>query len=155
MAVTHSFECGFHGGFEARVKAGTVPACPRGCSPHFVKLVFVTPPSIGTERVKTATRLVKEMAETQGLSDIDHSPSRPGVSVADRNFKKNNKNAVLAEAGRHADLMKFLNAAPRDNVLTRTGFGHPYNPSEWREGKHLGSSAAPEKLPTEVVRVRE
>jgi hypothetical protein len=116
--------------------------------------VFVTAPSIGSERVRTATRLVREMAETQGLSDIDTSPSRPGVSVADRAWKKNNK-SVVAEARPAGDLGKFLASAPRDNVLNRAGFGHPYNPSEWREGRHLGSSAAPEKLPTEVVRVRE
>jgi hypothetical protein len=152
MAVTHSFECAAHGGFEARVAAGAIPSCPRGCSPYFVKLVFVSPPSIGSERVRTATRLIKEMAETQGLSDIDHSPSRPGVSVADRNWKKNN-NKVTAFAG--GDLAKFLATAPHDNVLNRAGFGHPYNPGEWREGKHLGSSSPPEKLPTEVVRVRE
>jgi hypothetical protein len=115
--------------------------------------VFVTAPSIGSERVKAATRLIEEVAKTQGLSDIDASPSRPGVSVADRNWKKNNR--VSAEARPGGDLGKFLSSAPRDNVLNRTGFGHPYNPHEWKGGRHLGSSTPPEKLPTEVVRVRE
>jgi hypothetical protein len=151
MPVTNSFECGFHGVFEVKIKPGLTPACPRGCSPHFVKLIHLTPPAIGSERVKTATKLIREAAELQGLSDIDNSPSRPGGSVAERNWAKQ----AGAHAGKPGDLMKFLSAAPRDNVLARTGFGHPFNPSEWRDGRHLGSSAPPEKLPTEVVRVRE
>jgi hypothetical protein len=129
-----------------------MPKCPRGCSPAFVKLVFISPPVIGSERVRMATKLVREMADAQGLSDIDSSVSRPGVSVADRNFKKSG-NRVQAFAG--GDLAKFLATAPRDNVLNRAGFGHPYNPHEWKDGKHMGSSATPERLPTEVVRVRE
>ena len=153
MSVTHSFECAAHGPFDARVTQGEIPTCPRGCSPYFVRLVFLKPPAIASERVRTATRLVREMADAQGLSDIDTSPSRPGDSVAERNWKKAHPGAPAAFAG--ANLNKFLSNVPNDNVLNRAGFGRPYNPGEWKNGVHYGSTSPPEKLPTELVRVRE
>lgn len=136
--VTHDFECLAHGAFSARVESGTIPACPRGCSPHFVRLVFLSPPSIGSERVRTATRLVREAADSQGLSDIDVSPSRPGDSVADRNWKRSGNN-IRAEA---ADFGKYMKALThKSNELTRLGFGHPYDAHEWKEREKTGKLA--------------
>lgn len=161
--VTHNFECLAHGAFEKRVKPGTIPKCPKGCSPHFVRLVFLTAPSIATERVRTATRLVREMADSQGLSDIDVSPSRPGDSVADRNFKRSG-NPIRAQAVDFATYMKSLTY--KSNELTRMGFGHPYNAHEWKERKETGkivhAGAAPPVVDTpmnqfgvQVYRVKE
>jgi hypothetical protein len=133
--VTHNFECRAHGVFEAQVEAGTLPACPRGCSSYFVHLVFTVPPSIGTDRVRNASRLVREAADSQGLSDIDVSPSRPGDSVADRNFKRSG-NPVRAQA---VDFKTYMSSLThKSNELTRLGFGHPYDPHEWRERKETG-----------------
>lgn len=165
MSVTHSFECRGHGVFEARVKVGVVPACPYGCSPSFVQLVFLTPPSIGSEKVRTASRLVREAADLQGLSDIDISPSRPGDSVADRNFKRSG-NPIRAQAVSHMNVAKYVGAQlHQGNALTAVGFGHPYDAREWRTDKESGHKlhyASPplEPLPSnqfgvEVMRVRE
>lgn len=142
--ITHDFECRAHGLFQARVAAGSIPPCPRGCTPYFVRLVYLQAPAIGTERVRTATRLVREVADSQGLSDIDVSPSRPGDSVADRNFKKAG-NQVQARA---VDFQSFMSALThRSNELTRCGFGHPYDASEWRERKETGKLAHAGALP--------
>ena len=164
MGVTHSFECRAHGVFEARVKVGTIPSCRRGCSPDFVKLVFLEPPNIGSERVRNATRLVREMADAQGLTDIDVSPSRPGDSVADRNYKKSG-NPIQARAVSRVDVGKYIGAqVSPGNALTAAGFGHAYDAKEWRTDKKSGHKlhyAGPplEPLPmgqdgVEVQRVR-
>lgn len=142
--VAHDFECRAHGVFQARVKPGSIPRCPRGCSPHFVQLVFLSPPAISTERVRMATRLVKEVAESQGLSDIDVSPSRPGDSVADRNYKRN-KPSMQARA---AEFSKYMSALThRSNELSNLGFGHPYDAREWQERKATGKLAHVGALP--------
>lgn len=165
MSVTHSFECRAHGVFDARVSSGEVPACPCGCSPAFVKLVFITPPAIATEKVRTATRLVREMADIQGLTDIDISPSRPGDSVADRNFKRSG-NPIRAQAVKAVDVGRYVGAQlHQGNALTAAGFGHPYDSREWRtdkaSGRRLHYAQPPlEPLPTnqfgvEITRVRE
>lgn len=133
--VTHNFECLAHGAFEKRVKAGTIPKCPKGCSPHFVHLVFLTAPNIGSEKVRTATQLVREVADSQGLSDIQTSPSRPGDSVADVNYKRSG-GEIRARAADFNTYMKAL--THRSNELARLGFGHDYNPQEWRERKDTG-----------------
>jgi hypothetical protein len=83
MSITAEFECSWHGPWEARVQSGVIPQCPHGCSPDFVKRVFLTPPSIATERVKNATRIVKDAIDSMGLADLDISPSTPGNSPAD------------------------------------------------------------------------
>jgi hypothetical protein len=149
VSVTHNFECEAHGVFEARVEPGDIPKCPRGCSPYFVHLVFVTPPSIGTDRVRTATRLVREAADLQGLSDIDVSPSTPGDSVADKNFKKSG-NPIRPQAG---PTLRWgpgaarvdIHALQRGNTITETGFGHKYDAHEWKrtESGRLRHSAPP------------
>jgi hypothetical protein len=162
MSVLQDFECVAHGVFEARVQAGCIPKCPRGCSRAFVQLVHLTPPAIGSEKVRTATRLVREMAQLQGLSDIDVSPSTPGDSVADKNFLRSG-NAVRAQAlpvGRYLSAMTY-----RSNELAKAGFGHAYNPHEWTQDVKTGvrrhvASPPNEPLPmnqfgVSVSRVRE
>jgi hypothetical protein len=148
MSVLHDFECAAHGRFEARVQAGVIPQCPKGCSKAFVALIH-TKVSIASERVKTSTRLVREMADAQGLLDIDVSPSTPGGSVAEKNYLKS-RNPITAQAGStwnvaglsgQVDVAKLPHGA---NGLTNSGFGHPYNRTEWRTGKdgktrHYGS----------------
>lgn len=142
--ITHDFECRAHGFFQARVAAGTIAACPRGCTPYFVRLVFLQAPAVGTERVRTAARLIREVADSQGLSDIDVSPSRPGDSVADRNFKKSG-NQLQARA---VDFHSYMSALThRSNELTRIGFGHPYDAREWQERKDSGKVAHAGALP--------
>ena len=151
MGVTHSFECRAHGVFEARVKVGTIPSCRRGCSPDFVKLVFLEAPNIGSERVKNATRLVREMADAQGLADIDISPSRPGDSVADRNYKKSG-NPIQARAVAKVDLGKYIGAqVSPGNALTAAGFGHPYDAREWRTDRQTGRKLHFASPPVESV----
>lgn len=151
MSVTHSFECRAHGVFEKRVKAGTVPACPKGCSQDFVQLVFLTPPSIGSEKVRTASRLVREMADTQGLSDIDISKSTPGDSVADKNFKRSG-NPIRAQAVGRMDVGRFIGAQlSPGNTLTAAGFGHPYDAREWRTDQTSGHRVHYASPPIEVL----
>lgn len=151
MSVTHDFSCMVHGAFEAKVRAGTLPPCPKGCSPYFVRLVFLTAPSIATERVRTATRLVREAADAQGLTDIDVSPSRPGSSVADRNFKRSgNTSAAMS-----LDFNKYIKqVTPGPNQITRLGMGNAYDPHEWRQSKETGklvhAGAAPPREPLPV-----
>ena len=165
MGVLHNFECAAHGVFEARTVAGLIPRCPHGCSPGFVTLIYLQAPALGSERVRTATRLVREMADCQGLSDIDVSPSRPGDSVADRNFKRNGagKEGIAA---RPASFSQYMGALThRANELANAGFGHPYNPGEWLQDKKSGvrrhlASPPVEPLPmnqfgVSVARVRE
>lgn len=160
--ITHDFECRAHGPFTKRVKVGTIPKCPYGCSSSFVSLVFNTAPAIGTDRVRTATRLVREVADSQGLSDIDVSPSTPGGSVAEKNFLKSG-NQVRARA---VDFNTYMAALTnRSNELSRLGFGHPYDPGEWKKrdsGKvvHAGAKPTLVDLPmnqygVEVQRVKE
>ena len=162
MSVLHNFECAAHGVFEARTQAGVTPRCPKGCSAGFVQLVHLTPPSIGSARVRAATKLVREMADLQGLSDIDVSPSRPGDSVADRNFKRSG-NAIQARPASFGQYMGAL--THRANELSNAGFGSPYNPAEWHQDKKSGvrrhvASPPVEPLPmnqygVSVARVRE
>lgn len=157
MSVLHNFECAAHGIFEARVQAGVIPQCPKGCSKAFVELVYLTAPAIGTEKVRFATNLIKRAAELQGLSDIDVSPSTPGGSVADKNFLKSG-NPIRAQAGPTFNVgalqgrVDIRQLPPGGNGLYETGFGHRYDPTEWRTGKdgkrrHYASPPL-ESLPT-------
>lgn len=151
MSVTHSFECKVHGVFDARVDAGQVPDCPLGCSSAFVQLVFLTPPSIATEKVRTATRLVREMADMQGLTDIDVSPSSPGDSVADKNWKRSG-NPIRPQAVGHLDVGRYIGAQTyQGNALTAAGFGHPYDAREWRSDKQSGKRLHYASPPLQVM----
>lgn len=159
MSVLHNFECQAHGVFEARIEEGVIPWCPQGCSPGFVALVFLKPPLISNERFRVANKLVREMAEMQGLTDIDVSPSSPGDSVADKNFRR--AGGIQAIAG--SNLRQYVGAMTyRANELTNAGFGNPYNPYEWSVDKKTGVRrhfAGPPReplpaVPTQMTRVR-
>jgi hypothetical protein len=102
------------------------------------------------------------MADLQGLSDIDVSPSTPGGSVAEKNFLRSG-NPVRPEA---VPAGKFLSAMThRANELAKAGFGHAYNPHEWmtdpKTGVRRHTPAAPnEPLPmnqfgVSIARVKE
>jgi hypothetical protein len=152
--VVNDFECLAHGHFEARVKSGTVPKCPKGCSKSFVKLVHLQAPSFGSARFRRGDKLLRQAAEMQGLSDISTSPSRPGGSVAERN-RMRNRPRTLGPKGREypdfaqakpVELQKYIGAMThRANELSNTGFGHKYEAAEWKkdekDGKirHLGA----------------
>jgi hypothetical protein len=177
MAVTHDFECAAHGHFEARVKAGTVPRCPKGCSKALVKLVHLRPPGTVGARTRSADRLLRQAAEMQGLSDISTSPSRSGGSVADRNRRKNGapvQNEMLptiAQArGAPMSVSQILgaltNKSEMTNALHDSGFGHGYDANEWKKDpktgtvRHVGAKEAIAKIPTgstgvSIERVRE
>lgn len=160
MAILHNFECQAHGVFEASVAAGTVPWCPQGCSPAFVQLVILKAPLVSNERFRVANKLVRQMADLQGLSDIDVSPSSPGDSVADKNYRKLHPDQ-RARAGNFSDYMAGL--SHRSNELTNAGFGNRYNPQEWMTDRKSGVRwhvASPPReplpsVPTEMTRVRE
>ena len=102
------------------------------------------------------------MADLQGLSDIDVSPSRPGDSVADRNFKRLG-NPIAARPASFGQYMGAL--THRANELANAGFGNRYNPGEWSVDKRSGvrrhvASPPNEPLPmnqfgVSVARVRE
>lgn len=146
MGITHDFECEFHGTFEKRVKAGTVPRCPKGCSKGFVKQIFTKAPGFVSSRTRTGDRLVREMADMQGLTDISTSPSRPGGSVADRNRLAGPRGrpdlAYPELAKAQAIPLTVQNAIPamtmKDNALTRTGFGHGYDEHQWKKDEKTG-----------------
>jgi hypothetical protein len=161
MSVLHDFECAAHGYFEARTKGGNVPRCPKGCSKAFVKLVRLQAPGMVSARTRTGDRLVREMADMQGLSDISTSPSRSGGSVADRNRKKNYapvQNEQLPQTaqarGEPIPVRKLLAAMThKQNLLHDVGFGHGYNEHEWKKDdktgvvRHVGAQAPITKVP--------
>jgi hypothetical protein len=164
--VTNDWECAAHGIFEAKVKGGTVPKCPRGCSKGFVKLVHLKAPSFGSARVRTGDKLLREAATLQGLSDISTSPSRPGGSVAQRNAAKNRPSGAQyppTAAAQAVPLSKFIGALThKENALTRVGLGHAYEPAEWKKDektgavRHVGAQAPIiTSPPASVERVKE
>jgi hypothetical protein len=102
------------------------------------------------------------MADLQGLTDIDVSPSTPGGSVAEKNFMRSG-NEVRPQA---VPVGKYLGAMThRANELTAAGFGNPYNPQEWSTNAKTGvrrhvASPPIERLPVNqygvsIARVRE
>jgi hypothetical protein len=175
--VTSDFECAAHGFFEARVKPGTVPRCPKGCSTSFVKLVHLRPVGHVSARTKNADRLLREAAGMQKLSDISTSPSRAGGSVMDR-LRQRNQPVVspvqLPGWGEMPALGKVNNAnnaaqllstigkpPPGESVAELTGIGHTFKPAEWKareDGKlvHNGGERLSDfKPPASVERVKE
>jgi hypothetical protein len=167
VAVLHDFECMAHGYFEARVGFGKLPRCPKGCSSSLVKQVRLKPPGFVSARSRKGDKLVREMAEAQGLSDISTSPSRSGGSVAERNRAKSqgakeNPYPPQAAAQAPSNVSKFLGALThKENALANSGFGNPYNAAEWKKDdktgavRHVGRSAPNVIQPPAVVeRVR-
>lgn len=159
--ITHSFECAAHGVFEKRIKAGTIPRCPKGCSKSFVKLVFLTPIGHVSGRTRKADALVREAAASQGLSDISTSPSRPGGTVAERNRMRNPQLPEAAQA-RAVSFKDYIGALThKQNSLSDMGFGHTYNKAEWKKDpqsgkmRHVGFQSDAVMPMTSVERVRE
>lgn len=145
MGVIHAFECRAHGVFEKRVKAGTVPRCPKGCSKSFVSLIFVQAVGTVSSRTRKADRLVRQAADMQGLSDISTSPSRSGGTVAQRNAARNRMRGPRGyeypeiAAAKPVEIGKYLGAMThKGNALSGTGFGHKYDANEWRAEKETG-----------------
>lgn len=136
MSVTHDFECLAHGQFESRTKK---PKCPKGCSASLVKMVFLQPVGFVSDRSRRSDKLVREMAQTQGLSDLSTSLSRPGGSVMDRLRKKHGSHLQPSQMPIAVDPQTYLKAMThQENALSRIGLGHAYDPSEWKpneEGK--------------------
>lgn len=177
MAVLNDFECAAHGVFSARVKAGAVPKCPKGCSAAFVKLVFLQPVGHVSGRTKNTDRLLKDAARMQGLSDISTSPSRSGDSVMDRLRKRNQPTVspvqlpgwgqmpALGSIAGATDARSMLSAIGKppkgESVAELTGIGHTYKPEEWKtreDGKVVhsgGERLADFKPPASVERVKE
>jgi hypothetical protein len=173
MSVLHDWQCLAHGVFEKRVQPGRIPKCPKGCSSSFVKLVYLKPVGTVSARTRKSDKLVREMADAQGLSDISTSPSRPGGSVAQRNRMKNGMRGPQGReypdfaAAQPAQLSKFLGAMThKANELSNAGFGHKYDPSEWKKDdksgavRHVGAHGPIAPLPVgstgvSVERVRE
>lgn len=152
MAVLADFECGFHGHFEARVKAGTVPKCPKGCSKSFVKLVFLKPVGHVSGRTRSADKLLREAAQMQGLSDISTSPSRPGGTVMERLRARHGVTYDPKQLCQTVDAKTFMGAMThRANELTNVGLGNPYKPEEWKADEKTGvirhTGAPPPKKP--------
>jgi hypothetical protein len=150
--VVHHFECLAHGVFEQRVKAGTVPKCPKGCGKAMVKLVFLQAPRIGKVKYKRGDRLLREAAELQGLSDISTSPSRPGGHVMDRIRKKYGGHLrpeqmpVAGTAEMLGALTHRTNALNDENMRNFTAqafgqpavMGHEFDKSQWATDKETG-----------------
>jgi hypothetical protein len=145
VSVTHDWNCLAHGVFEARGNPKKPPRCPKGCSSSFVELIRLVPPGMVSARTRTGDRLVREMATTQGLSDISTSPSRPGGSVGQRNRAKSQGAAANPYpeqyAARSAGLKEFLSGMTYSaNELTNVGLGHKYNASEWTKDDKTGAT---------------
>jgi hypothetical protein len=143
MAVEHSFECQAHGNFTAKVKSGTVPRCPHGCSKSFVALVFLQAPGHVSARTKRADQALKEAALLQGLADISTSPSRPGGTVAQRNAMRvrGPKGLEYPEiaAAQSGGLAKFLSAMTTPgNALAEMGFTEGFNAADWKKNEKTG-----------------
>jgi hypothetical protein len=173
VSVLNDFECLAHGHFEAKVKPGTVPKCPKGCSKGFVKLVHLQAPTLSNARFRRGDKLLRQAADLQGLTDISTSPSRPGGSVAERNRMRNR---MRGPQGREypqsasaipVDLGKYIGALThRSNELGNLGLGHTYDSAEWKkdekDGKirHVGMPGPVQTIPTgstgvEIERVKE
>jgi len=154
--VEHWFECLAHGEFVARVKAGTVPKCPKGCGSSMVKLIFKEPPKIGKVKYKRCDKLLGEAAELQGLSDISTSPSRPGGSVMQRLRMRHGQNFHPTQLCQTVDgpmaTATLQSMTHRTNGLnnqdmrnfTHEAFGreavmgHQYDKSQWRTDEKTG-----------------
>jgi hypothetical protein len=116
--------------------------------------VFLTPPAIATERVKNATRIVKQAIDEMGLSDLDISPSTPGNSPAEKNLLKE-KSPIKAEVWSADKLKGLVSSFPAGSGLTLAGLGRGYRKEEWtpnKQGKIVHN--APKSAPT-FTKVKE
>jgi hypothetical protein len=164
MSVNAEWSCAFHGDFEARVQAGVTPHCPCGCSPEFVERVFITPPAIATERVRNASRIVKDAIDSMGLTDLDINPSTPGNSPAEKNLLKN-KSSIKAEVWDQSRLKDVLSSFPAgENYITKSpadggaGLGNPYRKDEWQQDRKTGKlthSPLSTRARAQFVKVKE
>src|SRR5579859_2230254 len=146
--VIHDFECLAHGRFEARVKAGTIPKCPKGCGKSMVTLIFTQPVGHVSAKTRRGDKLVKEMAAMQGLSDLSTSPSRPGGSVMERLRMKHGAHLQPEQMPIAVDAKQYLGALTHkaneitgENMKNFTGGfhpGHEYDPGEWKTDKKTG-----------------
>lgn len=170
MAVLHDYECRAHGVFESRAKE---PRCPHGCSKSFVSRVFLQPISIGTAKVANADRMLRGAAESQGLSDVSTSPSRPGDSVMARLRARHNKEFAREQVpnwgGEQGRVLSQLDpktilagakSAGGEDVMANLGMGKKYDAKEWRtteDGRrvHIPSQKYPGyRPPAEVERTK-
>lgn len=112
-----------------------------------MRKVFLTAPSIGSAKAKSADKLLREAAEMQGLSDISTSPSRPGGSVAERLRMKtrdgmagpNGRQYPEYAAARSMDFRKDFGAVThKANELATVGLGNTYNKDEWKKDEKTG-----------------
>jgi hypothetical protein len=156
MSVNAEWSCAFHGDFEARVQAGVTPHCPCGCSPEFVERVFLTPPAISHDRVKNASRILKDAIDSMGLSDLDISPHTPGNSPAEKNHLKYASKEIKAEVWDAAKLKGLVSTFPSDSGLALTGLGNRYEAEQWQRNKTTGklTHSAPRAKAT-FVKVKE
>jgi hypothetical protein len=146
--VIHDFSCAAHGTFTKRVKAGTIPKCPRGCGKSLVTLIFTQAPGFVSARTRRGDKLTKEMAQIQGLSDLSTSPSRPGGSVMDRIRRKYGGHLQPEQMPRAVDAKAYLGAMTHraneitgENMRAFTGGSHPgheYDPAQWKKDEKSG-----------------
>jgi hypothetical protein len=80
VAVLHDWRCAAHGEFEAFGSTEDPPKCPKGCSKHFVRLIFKKPPGIKSNGTKVADASLRALAADFGLTNIG---SNGGESVRD------------------------------------------------------------------------
>jgi phage protein D len=116
-----------------------------------VKLVFITPPSIAHDRVKNASRILKDAIDSMGLSDLDISPSTPGNSPAEKNHLKYANKDIRAEVWSGDKLKGLVNSFPAGSGLQLAGLGNPYRKDQWSRDKKTGQlvhSAAPKSSQT-------
>jgi hypothetical protein len=111
---------------------------------EFVTRVFLTPPAIATERVKNATRIVRDAIDSMGLRDLDISPSTPGNSPAEKNYLKDKRpiEAEVWSADQLKGLMATHPAGHGDTAITNRewglGMGHGYRKDEWKPNPKTG-----------------
>lgn len=82
MAVLHDYKCEQHGYFEA-----FEPVCPNGCE-EGVYIVFLQAPGLISDRTKSTTKTVGQLAMDFNMSDI--KSTREGDNQAGY-YKRNNK----------------------------------------------------------------
>ena len=88
MAIIKEYQCAAHGDFEA-----AEPHCPHGCGYGMVERVFRTPISIQTQGFRNMNATFKDVAQEQGMSDMDQ---RGGDGMIRTDWRARRR---IAEAG--------------------------------------------------------